>query len=1690
MIKHFLFTLVFFASCSLMAQTISGPTSATVNTAQVYTYNDGIIYPGAGWYVEGGTTSNIHRSGTTYYVTVTWTTVGSGYLTFNNDLASLTVNVLCSCCPPATPIATFSYTASCGSTQITRTGTPPSGVTWYWQTSATGTSTANSTTSYNATTTNTTYYLRPYVSCGAWGTALATNSVTVSCPPTITCASNPAYIALGNTIQLNTWQYYGSNYYSYQWMKAGTDIAGATSPSYTATEPADYSVRVKVSSGSTPITSAVFTVYALGNQPDGTAGSMISTTIRKAGVKPTTNLYTTLQTTDYLQTVQYLDPLSRPLQTVAIGQSPQMKDVVKPYTYDTLQPAAYLPYVTTGKDGSRKINALTSGTGYTGSDQYLFYQQTSTKIAASTAPFAKTVYESSPIGRVLEQGASGTDWQTGTGGSLGAHTVKAVFHTNATAFPVRQWTTAGPAGFYAANTLNVDRTTDENGNPVISYTDKLGNTVLKRVKTSNLQDTTTWLETYYVYDTRGNLALQVPPKASALLNSGTTWTTTLRDTWCFVYTYDVRNRLVQKQVPGQALVYYIYDPVGRLVLTQDGRLRTSNQWAFAKYDTKGRKVMAGVYTNNTQTTLSTVQTLVNGLYTNPATPYYEERGSALHGYTNQSFPATNADGSALQIYSVNYFDNYDFDNDNTPDYNYTAQGITGESTQGNSFGLVTGSKRLVLGTSNWLYTYAFYDRFGKVIQVRSNNHLSFAIDNLTTVIYDFEGKVLQTKAYHNAGGINQYTIVQKNSYDFAGRLQQVYHNINSAATDQLVAQYEYNELGQVVDKKLHNTTGNAFLQSIDYRYNIRGWLSSINNAQLTADGTMNDETTDYFGMELFYNNTETSSLGNSPSYNGNISAIKWKNPGTATGAGDQRSFKYSYDKSDKLLSATFQANTGSGWAKETNTLNESMNYDHNGNILSLTRNQNQRSLSGTTVTSTSQAVDNLTYTYANGNRLGKVEDAATAAGGFLDGAHVNKEYSYDTLGSLTADQNKGISSIVYNVQNKPVTVNFTDGRVINYTYDAAGTKLKMATTVSGTTTTTDYVGGFVYNTTGGTSTLNFFSSPEGRVVKNASGNFEYQYAIADHQGNTRVLFTSATPTAVSTTATFEGDSNDQSSQFSNVTAISFGSANHTVGGSKVVQLNQSTPIGPGLSKKVYPGDKVDMEVYSYYEASSGYGTGNALLTGIITQVTSALVGATGGIDGGGLKSSGVNSALTNFGVGANQGNTAPAAFLNYILFDANYKVMTAGWQVVPASPFTKQQVSLSGITVKEAGYIFVYLSYEDLSNNYVYFDDFKVTVTPTNILQTNEYYSHWSLTANSWTRDNTVNNFLGNGGTELNAASALYDLEFRNFDPILGRMHQIDPMSDTYSSHTPYNYAFNSPVVFNDVNGADPIDDLFAEKFGLRAKWYENDDYQGGVGVWRAKDSGGGQDFSKMWTDAQAVKQGLMSEEEYAAKWGTSYSLEPVFSTRVVGYKIDYASLTRTGGYRETYISGWDLVADNASSKDYFNESGFQQQIKSAGPGPGTLVLPWWARLGVGATVGISATGVAAASLIAALPYVVAGDQSKVKEPTYTYLYRNVGLDELSSFVRKGYNFGFSPGSLNVKEFWMTPDGLAMWQNSNTFAGPYLITIAIPTSIIGPIVQPQFLDGHLAGVVYPSGLNAFNAAKVTISISLSNKICD
>jgi len=142
-----------------------------------------------------------------------------------------------------------------------------------------------------------------------------------------------------------------------------------------------------------------------------------------------------------------------------------------------------------------------------------------------------------------------------------------------------------------------------------------------------------------------------------------------------------------------------------------------------------------------------------------------------------------------------------------------------------------------------------------------------------------------------------------------------------------------------------------------------------------------------------------------------------------------------------------------------------------------------------------------------------------------------------------------------------------------------------------------------------------------------------------------------------------------------------------------------------------------------------------------------------------------------------------------------------GWQRAPATNFTKQKISFPTLNIREPGYLFVYLSYEDNANVPVYFDDMKITHTKTNVIQYNEYYPFGLQAATSWTREDSKNNFLYNAGSELNTTSGWYETFFRGFDPTLGRFMQVDPLAEQNANLSGYNYGNNNPIFFNDPLG-------------------------------------------------------------------------------------------------------------------------------------------------------------------------------------------------------------------------------------------------------------------------------------------------
>jgi hypothetical protein len=550
--------------------------------------------------------------------------------------------------------------------------------------------------------------------------------------------------------------------------------------------------------------------------------------------------------------IQYYDGLGRPLQGIQVAGTPLGKDVIHPISYDQFgrESIKYLPYTDAVSDGSYRTNAV--NVVYSQSDQYKFYHNGFSNTSAITlddSAYARTVFEPSPLNRVMQQGAAGIAWQPSAGKVLAND-----YLTNK-ANEVKLWkpatdTTFSQSSSYAASELYVTVLTDENQHVTKEYKDKEGRVILKKSYTG--ADS---LQTYYLYDDFGLLRYVLPPQASATTPTPTSLApgNALVKQLCYYYQYDARHRMIVKQLPGVDRVYMVYDGRDRLVATQDGNQRKTGEWLFTKYDAFNRPVMSGVF-KPAETTREALQTAVNTYYNPLGVNWYAERSneSTLTNttgyYLTRSYPESVTESS---LRSLTYYDNYD----TIPGLKkFVAVSDLGAMVNNIRVkGQVTATRVKVLdGGNTWITTTNYYDDKYRVIQTVKNNYIN-GEDRLTTR-YDFVGKGMQTRLVHS--GLTGKQVDKTFEYDHAGRLLKIFHSVDGA-TPVLMSYMKYNELGQLVDKKLHVTdqVNDTYVQSIDYRYNIRGWLKSINNPSLTNDsGTTNDDVTDKFGMRLMYNN--------------------------------------------------------------------------------------------------------------------------------------------------------------------------------------------------------------------------------------------------------------------------------------------------------------------------------------------------------------------------------------------------------------------------------------------------------------------------------------------------------------------------------------------------------------------------------------------------------------------------------------------------------------------------------------------------------------------------------------------------------------------------------------------------------------------------------------------------------------------
>ncbi|UIR57751.1 RHS repeat-associated core domain-containing protein [Sphingobacterium sp. SRCM116780] len=638
------------------------------------------------------------------------------------------------------------------------------------------------------------------------------------------------------------------------------------------------------------------------SQPSIGQNYILTRTFRISGVTPQT-LNTLRNIGQENQTIQYFDGLGRSLQTVQLMASPLYKDIVEHKEYDVFgrESNKYLPYVHTEGNGAYKTGGNTNVT--------TFYSKTTggdiVGIVRTNKPFSVTIFENSPLNRVIEQGAPGDAWQpaaiVGTG-----HTVKTNYATNTTTGndAVKLWNIgvdgASSTGNYLTGKLHLITIRDENSTNTTSrtgsvdeYKDFADRVVLKRVWESETKS----LNTYYIYDDFGDLRYVIPPGVTA--NSFTIKSTDPNfGKYIYAYNYDDRRRLIERKIPGKGWEWLVYNKNNQVVMTQDSVLRTQNQWLYTKYDAFGHVAITGKFTKSYSNQIA-AQTDVNTV-----TKYWEDRVGTAEYTTNQAFPL-----GSPSILVTNYYDDYTFNGNTT-----TGLQPIGITKSIKTKGLLTATKVAKDDGTSTLLRINYYDDYGRVIRTASQNHLEGT--DVVTNEYNFPGELIKSTRVHTPKTGTATTIVSKNDYDHVGRLIAVKEKINAQDTV-ILASNSYNEIGQLKNKSVGKamSTESSFVNNTDYTYNERGWLSK--------------SISDKFSQQLKYQD------GTNPQWNGNISQQFW---------GDDRTlpniFSYQYDALNRLLNGSNTAMT------------ELITYDDMGNIKTLKRDAG-------TVT---------TYTY-NGNQL-------------------------------------------------------------------------------------------------------------------------------------------------------------------------------------------------------------------------------------------------------------------------------------------------------------------------------------------------------------------------------------------------------------------------------------------------------------------------------------------------------------------------------------------------------------------------------------------------------------------------------------------------------------------------------------------------------------------------------------------------
>lgn len=1123
----------------------------------------------------------------------------------------------------------------------------------------------------------------------------------------------------------------------------------------------------------------------------------------------------------------YSDGLGRPIQEVFRKGAGAFKNLHVPHAYDQLgrESVQYLPFnsdFTNGVDGTLNTQPLTRL-----SQQYA-------NAYPNEQPYSQLQFDNSPLNAVKKKSAPGANW---VGSNRGVS-----YETNADAAYVIKWAIVSDApvfgGFYSSGSLDVTKATDEDGHVAMEYRDKQGRLILRRRQISNsvpsLFHPDYYTHTYNVYDDMGRLRYVISPEAIKQSTGGnwqSSWSlsTDVLNGLCYKYSYDDQGRIKEKKLPGKEPEQIVYDSRGRAVFSRDGKQTVDGKWVFTIYDVMNRPIMTGLYNSNA-TQSQMISSMSSSSIPGAGTIFHYLKQNLYHEYPSA------ISGCEILIYT--YYDDYAY-SDLTP-YTYDPSlnsKLTGQAPQAvlpvvsyQTYGLITGKKVKVMDQNSsvqWLTSAYYYDDRQQVIQTIGNN-IKAGLD-ISSNQYEFDGTLISNVIRHNNPSaispvaaypsMHQHTeVVTKFIKDYKrGTVTGSEMNINGTGWRK-ISSVSYNDFGKIGKK----TLGVDFANHLTY--NIRGWLTGINDYYLNGTAGQNGP---FFGESLSYNQGFASKL-----YSGNIAGIMWKNAGAAA---KKRFYGYTYDMLNRLNHAEFgqwQSSGAGSWEKnEVDYTASGISYDYNGNIKSM----NQRGpgyLNNNLSTPGMVNMDVLTYSYQPAsNRLLSVADnnsgQLTNAPDFKDGNTSGNDYEYDVNGNQILDKNKGIyNNILYSYLNKPTRIIVNGKGTVEYVYDALGNQLqKKFTPVSGAPETVDYISSFIYQD----NKLKYLFHDDGRcrpqqTSTDGTARFDYDYFVKDHLGNVRtVVYAEATglgpllnPTEYKAGMEI-ALANTENLLWDYVDEVRDDKPGGTPGDLKAARLDGDDPhrrIGTAIMLRVMPGDKFKVGATTFWEGQpdNDIGVSSEMLA------ASLLTTLTGGNTYSGVpireipeNVKTIESSVGNAGFATawqnlhnqNYDDHTPDGGLNYIVLDENYRVVEgqSGVLQVGNVPGEWNNVQTSdAVAIEQPGYVVVFLG--SRTRTPIFADNVWLTFYKGSVLEENHYYPYGLALSQATVAQAEKNNFKYQG-IDLNKKFdlELYETYYRGLDPQLGRFLQIDPKAEYDFGFSTYSSMRDNPVANIDPFG-------------------------------------------------------------------------------------------------------------------------------------------------------------------------------------------------------------------------------------------------------------------------------------------------